>query len=93
MTGRTASTTFDSVITSTATISFIFLSRGRFHQHSPEIDGHESQPNDASRVHGETDVFRLVESRRDLAGHDSVDGAQQDQQDRISKSLVNPNSN
>lgn len=55
----------------------------------PEIDGHKGQPDDASRVHGESNVFRLVESGGNFTGDDGVDGAEEDQQDRISERLRN----
>ena len=53
----------------------------------PEVDGHKGQPDDASCVHGEPNVLGLVESGGNFARDDGVDGAEEDQQDRIGKRL------
>lgn len=45
-----------------------------------EVDGHEGQPDDARGVHGEADVFGLVEVLRDLAGLERVQSTHQDQE-------------
>lgn len=45
-----------------------------------EVDGHEGQPDDARRIHGEADVLGLVEVLRDLAGLERVQGTHQDQE-------------
>lgn len=47
---------------------------------SAEVNGHEGQPNDAGAVHGEANVFGLVEVLGDLARLESVVGAQYDKQ-------------
>ena len=46
-----------------------------------EVDGHKGHPDDARRVHGETDEFGLVEVLRQVAGLDRVDGAHGDQEE------------
>ena len=40
----------------------------------PEVNWNKSQPNDARRVHGEPDVFRLVKGGRDFSRHHGVNG-------------------
>lgn len=45
-----------------------------------EVDGHEGQPDDARRVHGEADVLGLIEVLRYLAGLERVQGAHEDQE-------------
>ena len=45
----------------------------------PEVDGHEGQPDDAGRVHGEADELGLVEVLGDLPGLDGVEGADGDE--------------
>ncbi len=46
----------------------------------PEINWHESQPDNAGGVHGERDVFGLVEIGRDVAGLKGVEGAAENKQ-------------
>ena len=53
----------------------------------PKVDGHKGQPDDASCVHGESNVLGLVESGGNFARDHRVDGAEEDQQDRISERL------
>lgn len=50
-----------------------------------EVDGNESQPDDTRGVHGESNEFRLVEGLWDFSSQNSVDGADDDQKDRIGK--------
>ena len=45
-----------------------------------EVDGNETEPDDAGRVHGKADVFRLIEILRNLASLNRVHGADYDQQ-------------
>lgn len=47
---------------------------------SSEVDRNEAKPDNARRVHGKTDMLRLVEILRDLARLNSVHGANCDQQ-------------
>ena len=48
-----------------------------------EVDWDEGQPDDAGGVHGEADELGLVEGLGDLAGKDSVHGADDDKQDGV----------
>ncbi len=48
-----------------------------------EVDGNEGEPDDTGGVHGEADELGLVEGLGDFASQDGVDGADDDQQDRI----------
>jgi len=57
-----------------------------------EVDGNESEPDDASRVHREADMLRLVEVLGNLARLDRVHRADDDQKhvvrERQQKPLV-----
>ena len=50
-----------------------------------EVDGHESEPDDAGGVHGEGDVLRLVEVGGDAACLERVHGAHHDEDHVIEK--------
>ena len=48
-----------------------------------DIDGDECEPDDAGCVHREPDELGLVEGLGDLPGEDSVDRADDDQEDGV----------
>jgi len=55
-----------------------------------EVDGYEAEPDDARRVHGETDVARLVKVFGNLARFDGVHGADDDQQHVVDERQQEP---
>jgi len=55
-----------------------------------EVDGNESEPDDARGVHGKTDVLRLVEVLRNLARLDRVHGAHDNQEHVVDKRQQEP---
>lgn len=53
-----------------------------------EVDWHKRQPNDARRVHGEANVFGLVERLGNFARQHRVHRADHDQNDGVTANLV-----
>lgn len=53
-----------------------------------EVDGHERQPDDTRRVHGEADVLGLVERLGNFARQHRVHRADHDQHDGVAAKLM-----
>lgn len=52
---------------------------------APKVNGHKSQPNDAGGVHGEGDIFGLIEVGGHIAGLEGIVGTAHDEESIVAQ--------